>query len=436
MVRTASKNDQKTIENKRLEINSDQYSLADFIEVPSKDLKEKMRLYYQWEQDMKRKKYYDWRRILLTPIRNRVIVADRVTGEKKQMIMMGSNSYLGLTNHPKVVDAGVKALRKYGTSSSGAAVLSGTTELHEKLEKRLARFKGCEEVLLFASGYAANVGLLSALVRRYDVVFSDRLNHASIIDGLQMADCAVEVFPHNNVEFLEKLLKRAENRYDGKLIVVDSVFSMDGDLPPLRKIVELAKRYRAYVMIDDAHATGVLGKGGSGLAEHLGLKDQMDIIMFTLSHSLGTIGGAVGATKEVIAYLRHYARSSIFSTSLPPTVVASALAALDIIEDEPERVKNLWKNRDYLLKGLKSSGFNTLNTQSSIIPVLIGEDLLMRKMNQKIHEAGIFVNAIPYPAVPRGASRLRLTPMATHTQEDLDKTLSVFEKVGKEVGVV
>ena len=424
------------LDTKGNDINSDEYTLADFIEVPSKDLREKMRLSNQYIQDLNKKGYYGYRRILLTPIDRTVLVLDRATGKKKKMIMMGSNSYLGLTTHPKVIEAGLKALKKYGTSASGASLLSGTTEIHEELETRLAKFKGCEEVILFASGYAANLGLLSALVRRNDIAFSDRLNHASIIDGLQMSSCAVQIFRHNDLEFLEKLLKRAADRYDGKLIVVDSGFSMDGDLPPLPELVTLAKRYQACLMIDDAHATGVLGKTGSGVTEHFNLKGDIDINMFTLSHSLGALGGGVGADKEVIDYLRHYARSNFFSTSLPPTIVASALAALDIIEKEPERIKQLWKNQAYLLKGLKSLGFNTLNTQSAVIPVIIGEEMTLRKVSQRVHEGGVFLNAIPYPAVPRGESRLRITVMATHTQEDLDQTLTVLQKAAKEFGVI
>lgn len=423
-------------EKKKITMDSDQYTLADFIEIPSKDIFEKMRLFCEFAQDLSQKRFYTYRRILLTPVQNQVTVLDRFTGEKKKMIMMGANSYLGLTTHPKVVEAGIKAFEKYGASSSGASLLSGTTELHEQLENRLARFKGCDEVILFSSGYAANLGLLSALVRRNDGTFSDRFNHASIIDGLQMANCGVEIFRHNDMEFLEKLLIRAENKYDGKLIVVDSIFSMEGDLPPLPDIVRLAKKYSARIMVDDAHATGVLGKRGAGITEHFALEKEIDVVMFTLSHSLASIGGGVGAKKEIIAYLRHYARSNFFSTSLPPSAVASALAALDIVEKEPERIAQLWKNRNYLLKELKALGFNTLNTKSAIIPIIIGDDFKMRKMSQRIHDSGVYLNAIPYPAVPRGQCRLRITVMATHTQEDLDQTLEVLKRIGKEFGVI
>lgn len=411
-------------------------SLATFLTFHDKDLFTKTQLFYRFIQEIKRQKYDMYKRAIASTSGNHVIIDDYITGQKKEMIMMGSNNFLGLANHPKVVEATMKAVEKYGLGSTGAPLLSGTFAVHCELEQRLAKLKGCEDAVLFTSGYSANMGTLTALLAHKDVAINDRLNHASIIDGCRLSGAVVEIFKHNDIVHLETILRYADERYDGKLVVVDGVYSMDGDTAPLAQIVELAKRYKAYTMVDEAHATGVIGPQGRGTLAYYNVEGSVDLVMITFSKALGCQGAAVASTKEVCEYLRFFSRSTFFSTHLPPAIAAGVLAALDVLESEPERRKRLWENIDYMLKNLKAMGYKIANTQSAIIPVIIGDDEKLRKMSVKIHEAGIFVGVIPYPAVPRGQARFRVTAMATHTKEDLDRALDVFKKVGKKLGVL
>ncbi|HSG32368.1 MAG TPA: aminotransferase class I/II-fold pyridoxal phosphate-dependent enzyme, partial [Thermodesulfobacteriota bacterium] len=345
-------------------------------------------------------------------------------------------NYLGLSYHPEVIKAGEKALKKYGGSSVGAPMHTGTYDVHVKLEKKLAEIKGCEEIMLFPSGYTANLGVISGLIMKDDVAILDRLAHRSILDGVALSGATMRTFRHSDMNDLQRVLKSCESKYNGKVIIVDGVYSTEGDICPLPEIVELGKKYDAKVMVDDAHAMGIIGENGRGTISHFGMEGEVDIVVGTMSKALGCVGGFVGASKEVINYLRHYGRSSVFSCNLPPQVAASALKSIEIMENEPEKIETLMKNVNYVREKLEALGFNLLDFYSAIVVVIIGNDVIGKKMAAKILEEGIYLSYFPYPAVPVGKERLRLTVMSTHTKEDLDKTIEILERVGKEYGVI
>ncbi len=346
---------------------------------------------------------------------------------QKQYILLSSNDYLGLTQHPKVKEKTKEAIEKFGCGSGASRLISGTNQLHCELENKLADFKKTEAALVFSSGYAANLGVISSLVDKRDVIIIDKLNHASIIDGCRLSEAVLRVYPHKNMDSLEKILKKSQS-YNLRLIITDGIFSMDGDIAPLPEIVALAKKYHALVMIDDAHGTGVLGKEGRGTIEYFNLEGHIDIQMGTLSKTLGTLGGFIAGSNVLIEYLKNKARSFIYSTALPPAQVAAALAALEIIQTEPERRLKLWESVRYLKEGLEKLGFNTMESQTQIIPVLIGEDDKTMQAAKFLYENGIFAPGIRPPTVPKGTSRIRLSIMATHTKFHLDKILSTFKK--------
>jgi len=357
-----------------------------------------------------------------------------VTIDGKCMIMVGSNNYLGLTNHPEVKEAAIAAIRKYGSGCAGSRFLNGTLDIHVKLEEKLAKFMRKEAALVFSTGFQVNLGVISAIVGKSDTAIIDKMDHASIIDGCRLSYGEVRKFRHNDMADLERALNEANGR--GKLVVVDGVFSMEGDVAKLPEIVSLAKKYGAGTMVDDAHGIGVLGATGRGTAEHYGLEDEVDLIMGTYSKSLASIGGFIAGREEVVHYIKHVARSLIFSASPPPSTVASVNAALDIIEREPERIQQLWKNTHYMLKGFKELGFDTGTSNTPIIPVIVGEDETAFKMAMMLHAEGVFANVAVSPAVPTGKALIRTSYMATHTQEHLDKVLDAFKKVGRQLGLI
>jgi 8-amino-7-oxononanoate synthase len=352
----------------------------------------------------------------------------------RKMIMVGSNNYLGLTNHPKVKEAAIEAIRKYGTGCAGSRFLNGTLDIHVQLEEKLAGFMRKDSALIFSTGFQVNLGVISALVGKDDIVIIDKMDHASIIDGCRLSFGEVRKFRHNDMADLERVLREYEDK--DKMIVVDGVFSMEGDIANLPDIVTLAKKYGARLMVDDAHGIGVLGKTGRGTAEHFGLEDEVDLIMGTYSKSLASIGGFISGSADVIHYIKHLARSLVFSASPPPASVASVSVAIDIIESEPERRDQLWKNTKKMLNGFKQIGFQTGRSETPIIPVIVGEDEKAFLMGMMLQEEGIFANVAVTPAVPNGMALIRTSYMATHTDEHLDKVLKAFEKVGRKLGLI
>jgi len=352
----------------------------------------------------------------------------------RRLIMIGSNNYLGLTNHPRVKEAAIRAIEKFGSGCAGSRFLNGNLEIHEELEKKLATFFRKEAALVFATGYQTNLGTISALLSRNDVAIIDKYDHASIIDGCRLSFGKVKKFRHNDMKDLERVLEETKDR--GKLIIVDGVFSMEGDIADLPSIVKLAKAYGARVMVDDAHGIGVLGGGGRGTAEHFGLEDQVDLIMGTYSKSLAAIGGFVAGPKEAIHFIKHVGRSMIFSASLPPSLVATVSTALDIIEEQPQLRTQLWRNTHKMLQGYKKLGYDTGGSETPIIPIIIKDSIKVYGMCKLLFENGVFVNPVVSPAVPPGRELLRTSYMATHTEHQLDLVLRAFERAGKELGLI
>jgi 8-amino-7-oxononanoate synthase len=352
----------------------------------------------------------------------------------RRLIMCGSNNYLGLTTHPKVRQAAIDAIVRFGTSCTGSRFLNGTLELHEQLEHELAEWVGKQAALVFSTGMQVNLGTISSLVGRNDVVVLDRDDHASIVDGARLGWGKVKRFKHNNTEDLARVLEAIPEDV-GKLVVVDGLFSMEGDIAPLPAISKICKQYGARLMVDDAHALGILG-GGRGTAAHFGLTGEVDLIMGTFSKSLASVGGYIAGDEDVIHYIKHHARSLIFSASIPPANAATALTALQVMREEPERVKRINEIGDYMRKSYKELGFNTGNSVSPIIPIFIGDDYRAAVIWKALFEAGVYVNMVVSPAVPEGRQLLRTSYMATHTDEQLTKVLTMFSTVGKQVGII
>jgi 8-amino-7-oxononanoate synthase len=355
-----------------------------------------------------------------------------IEGQKK--VMMGSNNYLGLTHHPRVLEAARDALERYGSGCTGSRFLNGTLDLHERLEGRLAEFFGKEAALVFSTGYQANLGVISGLVGRDDVVFIDKLDHASIVDGAKMSYGSTERFAHGNLSQLERLLARNADR--GLMVIVDGVYSMEGDIADLPALLKLCQKYGAALAVDDAHSVGVLGPRGDGTAAHFGVTDEVDVIVGTFSKSLASIGGFVAASENIIHYLKHHSRPLIFTAALPPANTAGVLAALEVMIAEPERRTRLWENTHRLRDGLRSLGFDLGCTKTPIIPVLIGPLEMTFMFWRQLFDAGVFTNPVVPPAVPPAECRLRTSLMATHTVDQIDFAIETFARLGKEMGVI
>lgn len=364
----------------------------------------------------------------------------RVTIDGREMILLCSNDYLGLANHPKVKEAASDAIEKYGFGSGASRLISGTMTAHREFEDRFAEFKGTEAALLFNSGYAANAGVIPAMTGFDDTIFSDRLNHASIVDGCRLSHADFRRYRHLDMKALERyLIYHDEHNDEGgrKLIITDGVFSMDGDIAPLDKILSLAKEYECMLMVDDAHGTGVLGESGRGTAEHFGIApEDIDIYMGTLGKALGSYGAYVAGSRELIDYLVNKARPFIYSTSLPPAMAAAAIAAMEILEDEPERRKSLLENAATMRHGLRDIGFEIMDSHTQIIPILTGDSDVACEMMDLLMDEGVYVLAIRPPSVPEGTSRLRVTVTSEHSEDDLSKALAAFKKCGKKVGII
>jgi len=349
----------------------------------------------------------------------------------KRVLMFSSNNYLGLANHPELKKASMEAASRYGTGSGGSRLISGNMEVHRTLEKELALFKGTKKALLFNSGYHANVGTISAFTAEGDVILSDELNHASIVDGCRLSKAEVRIYKHADMNSLEEILRRS-SKFRKRLIVTDSVFSMDGDITPLPDIVGLAEKYSALVMVDDAHGTGVLGKKGKGAIEHFGLDGRVDIQMGTLGKALGSFGAYIAGSEDLFHYLVNKARSLLYTTALPPSVCGSALAALKILGEQPELVSQLRNNAVYFREGMRGLGYVIPEGETPILPLILGDPFMTMNMARNLFDEGIYVQGIRSPTVPDETSRLRITVMATHTVEELDFGLRAFEKVRKE----
>ena len=352
----------------------------------------------------------------------------------RRLIMCGSNNYLGLTTHPKVRQAAREAIDQYGTSCTGSRFLNGTLEMHEQLERELAEWVGKEAALVFSTGMQTNLGTISALVGRSDGVFLDKEDHASIVDGARLGWGEIKRFRHNDVADLERVLASYPAQ-KGRLVVVDGLFSMEGDVAPLPDIIEVCKKYGARLMVDDAHAMGVLG-GGRGTAAHFGVTGDVDLIMSTFSKSFASIGGFIAGDEDIIHYVKHHARALIFSASLPPPNVASVLAALQVMREEPERVARVNQIGERMREGYQELGFDTGNSTTPVVPILIGDDMQTIFAWKMLFDNGVFVNPVLEPAVSPGRQLLRTSYMATHTDEQLDCVLEVFGKVGKELGLI
>ena len=392
------------------------------------DVFEKCLKIYETTQGLRASGHYFFFRKLESAQDSEVVV------NGKRVIMIGSNNYLGLTNHPRVKEAAIKAIERFGCGCAGSRFLNGNLEMHEELETKLARFFRKEAALVFATGYQTNLGSISALLGRTDVAIIDKYDHASIIDGCRLSFGQVKKYRHNDMKDLERVLEATKDK--GKLIIVDGIFSMEGDIADLPNIVRLANAYGARVMVDDAHSIGVLGAAGRGTAEHFGLEDQVDLIMGTYSKSLAAIGGFVAGSREVIDFIKHIGRSMIFSASLPPPLVASVSVALDIIEEQPQLREQLWKNTHKMLKSYKEMGYDTGISETPVIPIIIRDNMKVYAMCKLLFENGVFVNPVVSPAVPPGRELLRTSYMATHTEEQLDRVLGAFEKAGKQLGLI
>ena len=359
----------------------------------------------------------------------------KATIDGREMLMFASYNYLGLITHPKIKKAAIDAIEKYGTGAAGVRLLAGTTKVHEKLEAKIAEFKGADEAITYSSGYVTNLAAITTLCQRGDLVIIDKLDHASIIDGCLLSGAHHRSFLHNDMKSLERILVSSKD-YVNKLIIVDAVYSMDGDVANLPEIFRLAKKHNARLMVDEAHSIGVLGKTGHGIEEHFGLEGVVDIHMGTLSKTIPSIGGYLAGDKDLITYLKHNSRPFIFSASLPPVAAATAIACLEVIKDEPERITSLHKNIKQFKDGLNSMGYNTMNSTTSIVPILIGEEEDTLKLCKIVNDEGVFICPILFPAIPKGTNRLRAHVQATHTSEDIDKTLNIFERAGRKLGLI
>lgn len=368
----------------------------------------------------------------------RVIESDQdtvVTIDGKKVLMFGSNSYLGLTSDPRIKEAAKKAIDQYGTGCAGSRFLNGTLDIHIELEERLAKFTGKEGALCFSTGFQVNLGVVSVLTGRSDHLLLDELDHASIIEGSRLSFSRVLKFGHNDMKSLESKLKHCTPD-SLKLIVVDGIFSMEGDIVKLPDIVKLAEKYKATIMVDDAHSLGVIGVNGAGTASHFGLTDKVDLIMGTFSKSFASLGGFIASDKDTINFLKHSSRSLIFSASMTPSSTATVLAALDIMESEPERIKHLWDVTNYAMKGFKSNGFDTGKSESPIIPLFIRDEMKALMLTKMLLEDGVFVNPVVSPGVPKEDSLIRYSLMATHTKEQVEISIEKITKAARKLGIV
>jgi len=385
---------------------------------------------YTDARDARRDGYYPYFKAIHSGAESYAII------DGKRLIMIGSNNYLGLTQHEHVKEAAIKAVEKFGSGCTGSRFLNGTLELHEELEDRLAKFMKRDKALTFSTGFQTNLGVISTLAGKNDIVLADRENHASIVDGCRLSFSKTLKYRHNDMEDLERVLLQFATDDTAILIVTDGVFSMGGDIVDLPQLVKIARKFNARVFIDDAHSIGVLGENGRGTAAYFGLDGDVDLTMGTFSKSLATLGGFVVGDELVIDYIKHHARALIFSASIPPASVAATIAVLDIMENEPERIENLWKNTHKMKEGYIKLGFNTGVSQTPIIPIIIGDFDKTLEFWRLLFNSGVFVNPVVSPGVAPGMELLRTSYMATHTNDELNEVLHIFGKIGKQLGII
>lgn len=354
--------------------------------------------------------------------------------EGKEVLNFSSNNYLGLANHPETVKAAKKALANYGIGPGAVRTIAGTMELHNELEEELAKFKKVEAVLTFQSGYNSNLAVIPAIVGKGDTIFSDELNHASIIDGCRLTEAKVKVYKHSDMESLEKILKETDS--GEKLIITDGVFSMDGDIAKLPEIVKLGKKYNAITMVDDAHGEGVLGTHGRGIVDHFNLHNEVDVEIGTFSKAIGTVGGCAAGSKKLVEYLKQKARPFLFSSAVTPPDIAATLKSIKILKEDDSLVKKLWDNGDYFKKNMKDLGFNVGNSKTPITPVMLGKAKVASEFSSRLFEESVFAQSIGFPTVPKGKARIRVMISAVHSREDLDFALGKFKKVGEELEII
>ena len=354
----------------------------------------------------------------------------------REVINLSSNNYLGLTTHPKLRARALEAIEKWGVGSGAVRTIAGTMAIHMELEEKIAKFKHVEASVVFQSGFTANAGTVQAILGREDIIISDQLNHASIIDGCRLSRAEIKIFPHKDIEACENILKEIEGRKCRKLLVTDGVFSMEGDIAPLPQLVELAEKYGCIMMIDDAHASGVLGRNGRGTVDHYNLHGRVDIQVGTLSKAIGALGGYICSTRDTIEFLYHRGRPFLFSTSHPPSVAATCLAAFEVLEEEPQLIDRLWANTRFFKEGLKKLGFNTGMSETPITPVMVGDAALAHEFSRQLFAAGVFAQSLGFPTVPEGKARIRTIVTATHTQEELTRALEILESVAKRLKII
>lgn len=415
--------------------HGENFSLRDFLPLPHQSFQAQVEAFSHHYRQAEAHGEVLYMREVQGPMDAAVTIRDPITGEAREMLMMGSNNYLGLANHPAVKAAVHAAIEAYGVGCGGPPLLNGTSKLHRELEARLAALKGTEDAVLFSSGFLANVGWVTALLRPQDILIYDEYSHASLFDAMKLARCRSQFFSHNDTDELAAILAatRARSPEANVVVAVEGVYSMDGDLAPLGVIRELCDRHGAWLMVDDAHGTGVLGATGAGTAEHFGV--HVEVAMGTFSKAFGTTGGFIAGSQALIDYMRFFARSHMFSAALPHPVVASVLAGLAVMREEPWRRERLHENAAYLAAGLRGLGL-AIDYESAILPLIVPAGVDLRALTRRVHEEGLFVNAIEAPAVPADAQRLRLSLMATHDQAHLDRAIEVLGRVGREVGLL
>lgn len=422
--------------------NAENFTLHDFVQVTGDTLLDRVTPFSDTLSDYTQKGLTLYAREVVSQPGPRVKIKDTLTGTVREMIMMGANDYLGFSSHPTIKQAVVNTVTELGVGMGGPPLLNGTSEVHRKLERALADLKGQEDALIFSSGFQANLGWTTALLRSGDTVIYDELNHASFFDGLLTARATRKVraksFRHNDLNELEQILiETAAKRQTNQLIyvAVEGLYSMDGDLAPLPQICDLCEKYKAILVVDDAHGTGVLGKNGGGASDHFGVSHRVDISMGTFSKTFGVTGGFLAGKKKVVDYLRFFSRSYVFSAHIPQSIAAGVLAGCEMIKAEPKLREQLHKNVDYMINGLYDMGVK-VKTDSAIIPIHTPQPINLRNLNRALHEAGLFVNPIEYPAVSLDEQRIRLSLMATHTKADIDEALEIIRVCGKEHGLI